>query len=344
MTFTLRPRPLQAAAAGWIAALALILAGAAAAQAPAPPPAVGYQQLEVADTQGPPVEVGVWYPTAAPARPDMIGLFPVAMARNAPVEGHRLALIVMSHGNGGVFNGHHDTAEALARAGYVVAALTHTGDNYRDQSRAIDLPNRTRQLRLLTDFMLTGWRDRGVVDPQRIGAFGFSAGGFTVLAAAGGEPDFATVRPHCAARPGAYDCRLLLRSPALAAALEQAKPHWTHDPRLKALVVAAPALGFAFGREGLTHVQVPVQLWKAEADQVLPAPDYADAVRRDLPASPEFHIVPNAQHFDFLSPCSPGFQKVAPMLCVERAGFSREAFHEAFNASVVAFFDHHLKP
>lgn len=30
--------------------------------------------------------------------------------------------------------GHHDLAVALARAGYVVCALEHPGDNYADQS------------------------------------------------------------------------------------------------------------------------------------------------------------------------------------------------------------------
>jgi predicted dienelactone hydrolase len=42
--------------------------------------------------------------------------------------------VVISHGNGGDDLTHIDTAMALANAGYVVAALTHTGDNPRDQS------------------------------------------------------------------------------------------------------------------------------------------------------------------------------------------------------------------
>ena len=43
------------------------------------------------------------------------------------VGGAGLPLVVMSHGNGGVFDGHLDTASALAEAGFVVAAPTHTG-------------------------------------------------------------------------------------------------------------------------------------------------------------------------------------------------------------------------
>lgn len=75
--------------------------------------------------------------------------------------------------------------QALAQAGFVVATLTHTGDNWRDQSRATDVVDRTRQLSVLIDHMLGQWEGRAGIDASKVGAFGFSAGGFTVLAAAG---------------------------------------------------------------------------------------------------------------------------------------------------------------
>src|SRR5207244_1839835 len=71
-----------------------------------------------------------------------------------------------------------------------------------------------------------------------------------------------------------------------------------HDPRIKAAAVAAPALGFAFGRAGLKDIHIPVQLWRAEFDHILPHPDYAEAVRIALPQPPEFHIVAGADHYD----------------------------------------------
>lgn len=37
--------------------------------------------------------------------------------------------IAMSHGTGGSLSSHIDTANALARAGFVVLAVTHIGDN-----------------------------------------------------------------------------------------------------------------------------------------------------------------------------------------------------------------------
>lgn len=322
-------------------ALALVIAfiaGAANAQS------VGYQGVQMPDPMGASVEVGVWYPTSADPKPMTVQLYEQSVAEGAPLEGAHLPLIVMSHGNGGGFAGHYDTAMALARAGYVVAALTHTGDNYRDQSAAVQLPNRPRQLKLLVDYMLNAWSGRASINPNRIGAFGFSAGGFTVLALAGGEPDLSTVRPHCAAHPGYYDCLLLARFSGAAASIQTTHPDWAHDQRIKAVVVAAPAVGFAFGRTGLSGVGVPVQLWAAQQDRVLPVQDYASAVRRDLPKAPDYRLVAGADHYDFLAPCTPALEQVAKTICVCPAGFDRAGFHQTFNRDVVAFFDRALKP
>jgi predicted dienelactone hydrolase len=100
---------------------------------------------------------------------------------------------------------------------------------------------------------------------------------------------------------------------------------------LKALVVAAPALGFTF-TGGLDDLRIPVQLWRADDD----------AVRAALPTAPEFHAVPGAWHFDFLTPCSAELQKIAPPICRSARGFDRAAFQETFNATVVEFFQREL--
>ena len=271
------------------------------------------------DPNGGEVELGIWAPKAT------------------PVSGQRV-LIVFSHGTGGVYSGHEDTAQALARAGFVVAALTHTGDNYRDQSKVVQIENRPRQLKLLIDYMLTRWEGHAGLDPNRVGAFGFSAGGFTVLALAGGEPDLTLVRPHCRAHPQYFDCGLVQKARSEAELKERAPTTWSHDGRIKAVVAAAPALGFAFSSQGLAAVTVPVQLWKAEFDHILPAPDYADAVRATLPSPPQFHTVANADHFDFLPPCNAVQLQYAGFICAIRPGFDRAAFHAEFNREVMAFF------
>ena len=307
---------------------------------------VGFQSVDIPGVGGSAIPADIWYPTSSDTRVQPLGLFEQDVAQNGPVLGSRLALVVISHGNGGTKEGHYDTALALAKSGFVVSALEHTGDNYRDQSKATDLYNRTLELHLLIDFMLSKWKDHSDIDGQRIGAFGFSSGGFTVLAAAGGKPDWSLFRAHCAAHPKFYDCSLLAAHPApsspSAGTNSGAASTITHDIRIKALVVAAPALGFTFAN-GLAAVTQPVQLWRADEDHVLPAPDYADVVRANLPTPPEFHPVKGAGHFDFLAPCTAALAKVAASICTSLPGFDREDFHHSFDREVVRFFKVHLQ-
>src|SRR5579859_3520025 len=96
--------------------------------------AAGFEQVTVTDLAGPPLEAGIWYPSETAASEQPLGLFRQVVAPNGAVAGRGLPLVVMSHGSGGSFAGHYDTALALANAGFVVAAVTHTGDNYRDHS------------------------------------------------------------------------------------------------------------------------------------------------------------------------------------------------------------------
>lgn len=298
--------------------------------------AAGFQQGTAADPAGKPLVIGIWYPSAAVAKPVSLGPTTMTVAMNAPVNSRALPLIVMSHGTGGSYLGHFDTAIALADAGFVVVALNHAGDNYADQSRSVDVMDRPRQVSRVIDHMLSTWEGRAAIDPQRVGVFGFSSGGFTALALIGGAPDFTKIGPVCRQYPGDFACLLLAKT-------ENPAPMPTGlsvaDPRIKAAVVAAPALGFTYSPDGLKNVKVPVQLWRAENDAVVPHPRYAEAVRLALPEAPDYHVVPNAGHYDFLAPCSDALAALAPAICSSAVGFDRAAFHVGFDADVVKFFE-----
>lgn len=315
-----------------VSTLFLLLMPMLSSLAHAGPSVVGFDHTRMADG----TEVGVWYPSQGASAHQQLGLYDQDAVIAGPLVGTALPLVVMSHGTGGSFAGHVDTAIALARRGFVVAALTHPGDNWQDQSRASSIEDRPAALTALVTFMLDGWQFHRRVNAARIGAFGFSAGGFTVLAAAGGEPDWSRIGPHCAKHPDFYDCKLITSHPHA-----QAIHRITGDDRIRAIVIAAPALGFAFDRSGLRAVTVPVQLWRAGDDRVLPAPYYADAVRAALPRPPEFHDVPGAGHFDFLAPCASDAPRLP--ICASSHDFDRASFHRHFDEQVVDFFERNLQ-
>jgi predicted dienelactone hydrolase len=302
--------------------------------ATAPALSAGFERVTVPDPDGPPLEAGIWYPSEAPTSSQPLGLYRQSVATDGAVAGRRLPLIVISHGSGGSFEGHYDTALALAEAGFVVAAVTHTGDNYRDQSGFIRVENRPRHIKALVDYMLAAWPHRDLLDPARIGMFGFSAGGFTALVAIGGVPDMTRVASYCAAHPDEWACRKAKEYRA-----DRSAPvAFVHDPRIVAAVIAAPAIGYSFTPEGLAGIKASIQLWRGDSDEVLPHPRHAQNVYDGLPTKPEYRVVPNAGHFAFLAPCTPALESIAPEICRDPAGLDRAAFHREFNPAVVAFF------
>ena len=304
--------------------------------------AVGFQQLAVPDPEGAPLEVDVWYPSDAPAMLRFLGPFRQTVAADGAIAGSQLPLVVISHGTGGGAETHYDTALALAEAGFIAAALTHSGDNWRDRADSLTRRNfieRPRHIRLAIDYLLTAWPDREHIAAARIGAFGHSAGGFTVLVAIGGNPELARLDSLCHEHPDERGCqRRQQQVAALGPSGDPPASVWVHDERIKAAVVAAPTAGYAFTAAGLAAVKAPVQLWEAEDDERAPNRWNGDIVKANLPSPPEAHLVQAADHFAFLAPCSASLSRMVPEVCAEVPGFDRTAFHRDFNVAVVAFF------
>jgi predicted dienelactone hydrolase len=300
--------------------------------------AVGFQTASIPDPPFAPLAVGIWYPSDAPAPTEPNTIVHQALAVNGSLSGTHLPLVIISHGKGGWLGGHADTALALAEAGFVAVAVTHTGDNRDDESApaARWMVDRPRHIRRVIDYMLGRWPGHDQLDPRHIGMFGFSAGAYTALVSIGGVPDMGAATAHCAADPAEFACTLGVVSGRHTAR------DWVHDPRIMAAVVVAPGFGFAFGGDALAHVTIPVQLWAASGDRSVPYISNTAIVRRALPHPPEFHMVEGVGHFAFMPPCNPKLRMALPkiweMICVDAPGFDRAAFHHQFNDAIVAFF------
>ncbi len=254
---------------------------------------------------------------------------------NCPAKGVNLPLVVVSHGSGGSFLGHHDTAESLADAGFVVAAISHPGDNFQDLSRQGHLSafiTRPVDMQRLVDFMTAQWPQRGSLNPQAIGFFGFSRGGYTGLVAVGAVPDF---------RIGAGLCAHVDLPLCQEARSKDLPTPPARDARIKAAVIADPLSLFA--ASGLASVGVPIQLWSSELGGDGVTLHSVKAVRAALPALAEYHMAEGAGHFAYLAPCSAEQTRAIPAICQDKPGFDRVAFHTHFNAKVLAFFRANLK-
>jgi len=212
--------------------------------------AVGFQQLSVPDPSGKPLSVAVWYPSVGKSVSVSVGPFQQLVVADGPISGTRLPVVLISHGANGSAGSHYDLALALADGAFVVVALTPTGDNYLDQSYAgnqQNLTDRSRQVSVVLNYILTAWTHHDRLDFERVGMFGFSLGGFTTLVEIGGIPDVKRMRELCTTRPAAPECIFIKQRNGDQLNPKALTPDWTHDQRVKAAVLSAPAVSYQFG-------------------------------------------------------------------------------------------------
>ena len=292
--------------------------------------AAGLRALEVpADARGPALTGAVWSPCAQTPGAAALGPITLPGVLDCPIPEGRLPLVVISHGRAGLFASHHDTAAALADA-----AVDHFGDNARDPSRTDDVSvmvARPAGIQRLIDHLLGPWPLSARVDPDRIGFFGFSRGGYTGLVLLGATPDWNKLgcnrrTPWCAQRGDGVNPPTPL----------------ARDARIKAAVIVDPLADFFSGDE-LAAIKPPVFLWASERGGAGVTPEDVARVASALPPERLYRMEPNTGHFAFLAPCSPGRARTTPELCVDAPGFDREAFHKEFNAATAAFFKSRLQ-
>lgn len=331
----------------WLALLLLALSLAAFAQSNA---GVGIAAITVTDPVGGGKMPGfVFYPSTQPT-PDTtaIGPYNVAAAFDANQQVGPKPLVVISHGHGGGNLGHHDLATFLAGHGFIVATLEHPKDNFRDKTgdgHAEVMYGRPIQVSATIDALLHDPRWTKSIDPDRIGVAGFSAGGYTSLMIVGAVPRFDRFIGYCERHPDdAENCGTVKRLGARGtkkalAALQNDLRRWgdTADPRVKAAFAMAPQ-SISFDKSGAAAIDRPVFLYYGEIDQVLLPSENALHLKPLINTPTEIRMVPNADHWVFLAPCSPELAKDVKDICSDPPGVDRAEVHRQVNADALAFF------
>ncbi|MEZ5651680.1 MAG: hypothetical protein R3E87_14175 [Burkholderiaceae bacterium] len=309
-----------------MATMALVMSAHAA------PYTAGLHRLEVPyfDTK---IDVAIWAPARAPESHIEAGPFSPDAAAGAAIAAGRHPLLLLSHGTGGMNLNHHTLAAALARQGYIVAAPTHPGDNYRDRGMIADpryWQERPRQLVVTLDALLASARFGGAIDDHRIGAIGHSAGGFAVGALAGLRPDRARLGAHCA-RSSDPACAYAdpsfgvvdPRPQAFVLPADFAPASTVDDPRIGAVAMLAP-LAAVFADDARARPQLRLMMIEAEHDEVLTRDDHAARLRR-LEPRVEAAVLDGAGHFGFMAPIAPRWRPMLGMIARDPAGFDRAA-------------------
>ncbi|KMM78406.1 alpha/beta hydrolase family protein [Pseudomonas deceptionensis] len=287
---------------------------------------VGFHRLSFLDPlDDQPMRAIAFYPSAQAEGLTKMGNYEVEATEDAKIVTGRYPLLMLSHGNTGTPLALHDLATSLARKGFVVVAVIHPGDNYKDHSRLGTLSNlygRPMQISAAISATLADGDLSPYVHDDQVGVIGYSAGGETALILAGAEPDLDRLRRYCQERPEDHDA--CTTKGELIADRDDLVP--VSDSRVRALLLMAP-LSLMFGRQTLADVHVPVLLYSGENDSLVFPDMNADALARKLPMEPEFKVIPGAGHFVFMAPCTDEQMTAMPGLCTDAEGVDREDVH-----------------
>jgi predicted dienelactone hydrolase len=307
----------------------------------------------------------VWYPaqaSAAEEKDQYIGppnepLFyagrAIPDATFAPAFG-TFPLIALSHGTGGSAMQMAWLGTYLAARGYVVVAVNHPGNNavtgYTTQG-FVEGWVRARDITTAITDMLADPRFGSKIDPGRIGAAGFSYGGYTMMELAGGTSDVNRLLTWCDEQKGACNppempdlmekFHAIQQQPDVQQALRHAGDSY-RDSRIRAVFAIAPAVARAFTPESLQKITIPVEIVAGAADHIASPGENAQFFAAHIKDAKLTILPGGVGHYTFLDVGTEAGKKQFPQLFVDTPGVDREAVHNQVGQMAADFFDKEL--
>ncbi|AZF38419.1 putative lipoprotein signal peptide [Pseudomonas sp. R4-39-08] len=277
---------------------------------------VGFKTATLSDAHNlRPLELVVWYPAITEATPrlirdDMVFYGTLAVPDAPPANGEH-PLVVLSHGYRGNWGNQAWLGSALARQGYIVAAVNHPGSTTKDRSpaAAARLWQRPEDLSRAIDSVLAQPKQFGAVAQSRIALVGHSLGAWTVLESAGARFDHARFAKDCGVHPQLSSCSVYQQmNPAGTPAGEAQLAADLSDKRVTAVVSLDIGLSRGFTDASLAALPVPVLVIAAGVPSMeLPSQlESADLAKRLPKASTQYVEISDASHFSFMAQCKPG--------------------------------------
>jgi predicted dienelactone hydrolase len=228
-----------------------------------------------------------------------------------------IPVLVLSHGYASSRAFYADAAPRLAANGFVVAVPEHIGSDaaYRNAMEAgltnesfqpMEFVNRPLDISFVLDELerknTTDFQGRLQLD--RVGVFGHSFGGYTVLAIAGATVDLEKLQQRCAPDaqiPGTLSTAFLLECQVLALSdspdmIRQLTDGSLRDSRVQMVMAFAPVSNL-FGKTGMSKIQIPVVLAGGVYDIAAPVvPEQVEPFGWLTTSEKYFYLAENTSH------------------------------------------------
>lgn len=270
--------------------------------------------------------------------------------RNGRLPAPRRPLLMLSHGTGGGRLTMEWLAQGLARQGFIVAAVDHWGNTHDNKIPLEFLKpwERPLDISFVLTALLADSEFSRVIDSTRIGAVGFSFGGYTVLALAGATIDYKALLEYYHAHRQELDVPELpgvskyLDDPALTEGVRRAPP--LKDNRIKAFFSISPSLGQGFTqKQQFATVQTPVFVVGTESDVMAPVKANARHYHALLPGSDYYEFRGKTGHYVMLNEAVEAVKKADPTYFVDAPSVDRHLVHAKVIELAGRFFNRHLK-
>lgn len=273
---------------------------------------IGQQEVRLKDEdRNRPIEMMVWYPTKSKelTNEGTVWMQP-DVAINGILEEKKHPLIILSHGWGGEKIELIWLAEKLVEQGYIVAAIDHYGNTWKDYSEEIslDFSHRPKDISAALDHLTKDSPFSDFIDLERIGFSGFSMGGLTGLWLAGGEIENVSYK----------------------------------DPRIRAFFLMAPR-GKDFSETSLQTISAPLSIVFGEEDKILPVESHGMYINRYTPKSILTILKGPVGHPIFLNcPTDMGKTHLAKEIVEDHLSIDRSEMHEQISSMAINFFSENL--
>ncbi len=301
-----------------------------------------------------PIKAELWYPTSdVDVKQERITELPFILEptiRNASHIEQRYPLVLLSHGTGGNRFSLAWLAITLVKQGYMVIAPDHWGNTFDNKipEYFVRYWERPLDLRFLLTQILADGNLCKYIEHEKIGAAGFSFGGYTVLALAGAEMNCQLLKEAAKTRQGKKEFtvpesgdlrKLIAKLPCDSLSNSPLK-----DGRIKAFVALSPALGLGFETiEQTKNITAPILIIGAENDQIAPVQTNAMRYHALIPTSQYIELKGKVGHYVFLNIGNEALKKEAKKYYQDDATVNRELTHKQVAEMISQFFARKLK-
>lgn len=311
--------------------------------------AVGFKEIHL-DKNNRRLDIAIWYPTKHKNNTVTIGENQIFYGDRVVQNGkgllsqNKYPLVVLSHGYGGSWRNLSWLAYELASQGYVVAAPNHPGTTAfdRDKIQSSQLWERPNDLSKVIDAISIDVDLANKIDLEKISAIGYSLGGWTVVALAGGLFDTQLFKKECENYTEMKACQLVselgLNNPQLEKSMK--------DPRVKAMVSLDLGLARGFTAKSLMDISVPSLIIGAGTDiGDMPVDLESGYLKSHLAKKRSTFVnIPDAMHFSFMQVCKSNaielLNKESPgdgIICKDGGQREREEIHREVTFLITGF-------